>query len=43
MPLSWRDHPAEELASAFVGAVPNDGPETYAYDAMRDREATARG
>ena len=25
VPLSWRDHPAEELASAFVGAVPGDG------------------
>jgi maltokinase len=41
VPLSWRDHPAEELASALVGAVPNEGRETYAYDAMRDREATA--
>ncbi|GAA3175481.1 phosphotransferase [Blastococcus jejuensis] len=41
VPLSWRDHPAEELTSAFVGAVPNDGRETYAYDAMRDRESTA--
>lgn len=41
VPLSWRDHPAEELNSAFVGAVANDGRETYAYDAMRDRESTA--
>ena len=41
MPLSWRDHPAEELQSALVGAVANEGQETYAYDAMRDREATA--
>ena len=40
VPLSWRDHPTEELASAFVGAVPSDGRETYAYDAMRDRDAT---
>jgi maltokinase len=40
VPLSWRDHPAEELSSALVGAVANDGKETYAYDAMRDREAT---
>jgi maltokinase len=40
VPLSWRDHPAEELESAFVGAVANDGRETYAYDAMRDRDAT---
>jgi maltokinase len=41
VPLSWRDHPAEELESALVGAVANDGRETYAYDAMRDRDATA--
>ncbi|MCW2636494.1 MAG: uncharacterized protein JWQ99_2861 [Blastococcus sp.] len=41
VPLSWRDHPAEELESALVGAVANDGKETYAYDAMRDRDATA--
>ncbi|TQN41754.1 maltokinase [Blastococcus colisei] len=40
VPLSWRDHPAEELESAFVGAIANDGKETYAYDAMRDRDAT---
>jgi maltokinase len=40
VPLSWRDHPADELSSALVGAVANDGKETYAYDAMRDREAT---
>ena len=25
VPLSWRDHPAEELTSAFVGAVPTTG------------------
>jgi maltokinase len=41
VPLSWRDQPAEELESALVGAVANEGRETYAYDAMRDREATA--
>ena len=41
VPLSWRDHPAEELEAAFVGAVANEGRETYAYDAMRDRESTA--
>jgi maltokinase len=40
VPLSWRDHPAEDLESAFIGAVANDGRETYAYDAMRDRDAT---
>jgi maltokinase len=40
VPLSWRDHPADELSSALVGAVANDGRETYAYDAMRDRDAT---
>jgi maltokinase len=41
VPLSWRDHPAEDLESAFVGAVPGEDRETYAYDAMRDRDATA--
>jgi maltokinase len=40
VPLSWRSAPAEELASAFVGAVPGSQGENYAYDAMRDREAT---
>jgi maltokinase len=40
VPLSWRDAPAEELASAFVGAVSGSHGENYAYDAMRDREAT---
>jgi predicted trehalose synthase len=40
VPLSWREHPAEELSSAFLGAVPSGDRETYAYDAMRDREAT---
>jgi maltokinase len=40
VPLSWRDHPAEDLQSAFVGAVPNESGESYAYDAMRDRDAT---
>jgi maltokinase len=41
VPLSWRDHPVDELASAMVGAIPHEGGETYAYDAMRDRDATA--
>ncbi len=41
VPLSWRDHPAEELEAALVGAVANEGRQTFAYDAMRDREATA--
>jgi maltokinase len=40
VPLSWRDAPAEELSSAFVGAVPGSHGENYAYDAMRDRDAT---
>ena len=40
VPLSWRSAPAEELASAFVGAVPGSQGENYAYDAMRDRDAT---
>ncbi|MCZ2859768.1 maltokinase N-terminal cap-like domain-containing protein [Blastococcus sp. VKM Ac-2987] len=41
VPLSWRDQQAEGLESAYVGAVANEGRETYAYDAMRDRDATA--
>jgi maltokinase len=40
VPLSWRDHPAEELTAALVGTVPHENGENYAYDAMRDREAT---
>jgi maltokinase len=40
VPLSWREHPAEELSTAFVGAVPGAHGENYAYDAMRDRDAT---
>jgi maltokinase len=41
VPLSWRDHQVEELAGAYVGAVPGKDRENYAYDAMRDRDATA--
>ncbi|WP_222193944.1 maltokinase N-terminal cap-like domain-containing protein [Modestobacter italicus] len=40
VPLSWRNAPAEELSTAFVGAVPGSQGENYAYDAMRDRDAT---
>jgi maltokinase len=40
VPLSWRNAPADELSSAFVGAVPSGSGTNYAYDAMRDREAT---
>ena len=40
VPLSWRSAPAEELSSAFVGAVSGANGENYAYDAMRDRDAT---
>ncbi|MCV2488798.1 hypothetical protein OF117_05435 [Geodermatophilus sp. YIM 151500] len=44
VPLSWHDHPVEELASALVGAVGHSDAhgdrEAYAYDAMRDRDAT---
>ena len=40
VPLSWRDHLVEELSSAFIGALPHEGREGYAYDAMRDRDAT---
>jgi maltokinase len=41
VPLSWRDHAVEELSSALIGVVPSEGRETFAYDAMRDRDATA--
>ncbi|WP_029432817.1 hypothetical protein [Blastococcus sp. URHD0036] len=40
VPLSWRDHANEELSSAFVGAVSSGDRENYAYDALRDRDAT---
>ncbi|RFU19768.1 maltokinase N-terminal cap-like domain-containing protein [Geodermatophilus marinus] len=40
VPLSWRESPAEDLSSAFIGAVPSGDRESYAYDAMRDRDAT---
>ncbi|MGX5655816.1 maltokinase N-terminal cap-like domain-containing protein [Geodermatophilus nigrescens] len=45
VPLSWRAHPEEDLTSAFVGAVPvkdaeGADRENYAYDALRDRDAT---
>ncbi|HJX43799.1 MAG TPA: hypothetical protein VJ352_08985 [Geodermatophilus sp.] len=45
VPLSWRAHPEEDLSSAFIGAVPGKDAEgadreNYAYDAMRDRDAT---
>jgi maltokinase len=40
VPLSWRGHVMEELSSAFIGALPYEGAEVYAYDAMRDRDAT---
>jgi maltokinase len=40
VPLSWRDHPAEELAPLLIGAVPFGDREVWAYDAMRDRDAT---
>ncbi|MGY1689834.1 maltokinase N-terminal cap-like domain-containing protein [Geodermatophilus sp. SYSU D01105] len=40
VPLSWREHPTEELSAAFLGAVPGKDRENYAYDAMRDRDAT---
>ncbi len=40
VPLSWRDHQSEDVAHAFIGAIPFAGRETFAYDAMRDRDAT---
>ncbi|MGY1747308.1 maltokinase N-terminal cap-like domain-containing protein [Blastococcus sp. SYSU D00695] len=41
VPLSWREHPVEELGSALVGAVTSGDSQTWAYDALRDRDATA--
>ncbi len=40
VPLSWRDAPAEGLEAVFVGAIAGRKGESYAYDAMRDRDAT---
>jgi maltokinase len=40
VPLSWRDHSADELSAALIGVVPSEGRDTFAYDAMRDRDAT---
>src|SRR3954469_7798174 len=40
VPVSWRDHPPEELTGAFIGAVTFEGRKLYGYDAMRDRDAT---
>jgi maltokinase len=40
IPVSWREHPAEELSQAFIGAIEFEGRELYGYDALRDREAT---
>jgi maltokinase len=43
VPVSWHDHPVDELAAALIGAVGGQegGRENYAYDALRDRDATA--
>jgi maltokinase len=40
VPVSWHDHPTDELTHAFIGAVTFEGREVYGYDAMRDRDAT---
>jgi maltokinase len=40
VPVSWHDHPTEELQHAFIGVVTYEGRELYGYDAMRDRDAT---
>src|SRR3954469_13939962 len=40
IPVSWHDHPTDELQHAFIGAVTFEGRELYGYDAMRDRDAT---
>lgn len=41
VPISWRDHHVHELESAHIGTVSGDGQDSHAYDAMRDRDATA--
>src|SRR3954453_7415581 len=40
IPVSWHEHPTDELTHAFIGAITFEGRELYGYDAMRDREAT---
>ena len=40
IPVSWHEHPSEELTHAFIGAITFEGRELYGYDAMRDRDAT---
>ncbi len=40
LPLSWHDHPVDELSGALIGAVQHGDREVYAYDAMRDRDST---
>jgi len=40
VPLSWHENPVDELSAALIGAVPHGDREVYAYDAMRDRDAT---
>jgi maltokinase len=41
IPVSWREHPTDELSYAFIGAIEFEGRELYGYDGLRDREATA--
>jgi maltokinase len=40
VPVSWREHPTDELAHAFIGVISFEGRELFGYDALRDREAT---
>jgi maltokinase len=40
IPVSWHEHPLDELTHAFIGAITFEGRELYGYDAMRDRDAT---
>jgi maltokinase len=40
IPVSWHEHPTDELTHAFIGAITFEGREVYGYDAMRDRDAT---
>jgi maltokinase len=40
VPVSWREHPTDELAHAFIGVITLEGRELFGYDGLRDREAT---
>lgn len=39
VPLSYRQHPREDLSYGFIGAAALDGEVSYVYDALHDPEA----